>query len=158
MIFVTVGTQLPFDRLIGAVDLWARSHPEVEAFAQIGPGGRPPRHLDHAELLPPSRTTELIERAELVVAHAGMGSVLTALRSRKAILVLPRRAEWGEHRNDHQVATARWLSTRAGVHVAWTAEEIPGRLDAREAMVSGPQLPEFASGPLIAALAEFIRG
>ena len=38
MIFATVGTQLPFDRLIVALDQWAASSPDVEVFAQIGRG------------------------------------------------------------------------------------------------------------------------
>ena len=35
MIFATVGTQLPFDRLIAAVDRWAGTRPGREVFAQI---------------------------------------------------------------------------------------------------------------------------
>jgi len=36
MIFVTVGAQMAFDRLIRAVDAWAGVHPAVSVFGQIG--------------------------------------------------------------------------------------------------------------------------
>jgi UDP-N-acetylglucosamine transferase subunit ALG13 len=113
--------------------------------------------MEHSEMLSPGRVDELTARAELIVAHAGMGSVLTALRHRRAILVLPRIAARGEHRNDHQLATARWLSTRPGVHVAWDEAELAGRLDGRRSLLSGPPIPEHASEALIARLSEFIR-
>jgi len=46
MIFATVGTQLPFDRLIEALDAWAGEHPHIEVFAQIGCGNYLPCHME----------------------------------------------------------------------------------------------------------------
>ena len=43
---------------------------------------------------------------QVVIAHDEMGSIITALEMGKPIVVMPRRAELGEHRNDHQVAAA----------------------------------------------------
>ena len=51
MIFVTVGTQLPFDRLVRAVDAWAAEHPQVDVFGQIGPASFRPKHFAHADTL-----------------------------------------------------------------------------------------------------------
>ncbi len=48
MIFATVGTQLPFDRLIRALDGWAASNGGVEVFAQIGRGEYEPSHIGSA--------------------------------------------------------------------------------------------------------------
>ncbi len=48
MIFLTVGTQLPFDRLVAAVDAWAARQPGQEVFGQIsdpGPAGYRPKHF-----------------------------------------------------------------------------------------------------------------
>src|SRR3954470_10768842 len=36
VIFATVGTQLPFDRLVGAVDRWAATRGDRDVFAQVG--------------------------------------------------------------------------------------------------------------------------
>lgn len=158
MIFVTVGTQLAFDRLVMTVDEWAARHPEVEIFAQIGPASRRPGRIPHEEFLSPARVEELLARAELVVSHAGMGTILGALRLRRPIVILPRRAEQGEHRNDHQAATARWLATRPGVHVAADERDLVRLLDARGTLAGGAGIEERATGPLVERLTGWIRG
>ena len=77
MIFVTIGTLLPFDRLIRLVDGLAPSLPERPFFAQIGKGAYEPRNMDYARHLAPSAFGDKVRQASLIVAHAGMGSVIT---------------------------------------------------------------------------------
>jgi UDP-N-acetylglucosamine transferase subunit ALG13 len=156
VIFVTVGTQLAFDRLVGAVDEWAGRNPDLSCFAQVGPCRQPPAHMPWSAFLSPSRTDQMFRSATLVVAHAGMGSVLTALRHGRPILILPRKAGLGEHRNDHQLATARWLAKRPGIAVAWEESEVAHWLDHRDRLATGPRLPDVASGPLVDRLAAFV--
>jgi len=156
VIFVTVGTQLAFDRLVNAVDAWAGAHQDLEFFAQIGPTTIRPKFMAHAEFLPPSRVSELMLKSDLIVSHAGMGSILSALKYRKPILIMPRKAGLHEHRNDHQLATAKWLAGRQGVNVAWDESEVSARLDDRHVLAAGDGLPEYASGPLVDQLAAFI--
>lgn len=120
MIFVTVGTQLPFDRLIGAMqDHAAQSDEPVVAQTGHLPPGDPWPALEAHATLPPERFAELMRAARIVVGHAGIGTVLSAAEHDRPLVVLPRRADLGEHRNDHQLATARRLEGRAGLHVAW---------------------------------------
>lgn len=153
MIFVTVGTQLPFDRLICAADGWAAAHPGTPMFAQIGPGATRPEHIPCEVFLPPARADALMREADLIVAHAGMGTVLSALSLRKPIVVLPRRGVLSEHRNDHQMATARWLQGRSGISVAWEAEDLARLLDARDELIGGEAISPYASGSLVDRLA-----
>jgi UDP-N-acetylglucosamine transferase subunit ALG13 len=101
MIFVTVGTQVQFDRLIRTVDERAGARERSDIFAQIGPSNH---QLKHERLIEPTRFRNCVEAASLVITHAGMGSIITALELGKRIIVMPRRASLGEHRNDHQVA------------------------------------------------------
>lgn len=158
MIFVTVGTQLAFDRLIAAMDGWAAANPSEEVFAQTGPAREAPKSMEHAEFVPPARADELFRKATLIVSHAGMGSILTALKYRKPIIVVPRKASLGEHRNEHQLATAKWLGDRPGVHVAWETEELLGMLDDRAALAAGQGIPEFASEDFTSKLKEYLAG
>ena len=58
MIFVTVGAQMPFDRLITAVDQWAARHGRDDVFAQIGQNGAEPKHVEWTHLLDPSEVRE----------------------------------------------------------------------------------------------------
>lgn len=50
--------------------------------------------------------------ADVVVAHAGTGTALTAFEQGRAPVLVPRRAAYGEHVDDHQVVTARDLQAR----------------------------------------------
>lgn len=128
MIFVTVGTQLPFDRLLTAVDTWLEGK-GTKAFAQSGGGRADWRHLESKSFLTPQEFDVHFEQAELIVAHAGMGSILSALATGKPLVIMPRRAAFGEHRNDHQMATARRFAAMSGVKVVFDENEIPLALD-----------------------------
>lgn len=157
MIFVTVGTQLAFDRLVDAVDAWAGANPTEEVIGQIGPSTLARHNMQCSPFVSPKEADANFRRASLIVAHAGMGSILTALRFQKPILIMPRKAELGEHRNDHQWATAKWLGSRPGVTVAWDADELTAALDRRVSLSSGGGISEHASPELIQSLAKFIN-
>lgn len=105
MIFVTVGTQLPFTRLIDAMDEIAGRLDE-EIIAQTGPGEGNWSNLDCRKNLEPEEFGKLFSAARVIVAHAGIGTILSARSRRKPLILLPRRFSFGEHRNDHQMATA----------------------------------------------------
>jgi UDP-N-acetylglucosamine transferase subunit ALG13 len=87
-------------------------------FAQIGHEGYRPRNMEWAETVTPRLFEETCRTASRIVSHAGIGTILTARRLGKPLIVFPRRVEFGEHRNDHQVATIRHLNSLPGVHVA----------------------------------------
>lgn len=126
LIFVTVGGQKAFDRLVTCIDEWAteRALPSDAVFAQIGRTDAVPRHIESAPTLEPAAYREIFGRADVVLGHAGMGTILTALDLGKPLLVMPREAARGEHRNDHQLATARQLETLIGLQVAWGEKEL----------------------------------
>lgn len=154
MIFVTVGTQLPFDRLIREMDEWAKSAGS-DVFAQITEEGTPPSHIAWTASLSPDEYQEKIETAELVVAHAGMGSIITALELGKPIIVFPRRADLGEHRNDHQLATARRLERLGKIRVAYSEEELRAQLE-HSTDPHGEPISPYASEELLTTIRDFI--
>ena len=92
MIFVTVGANTPFDRLVRCVDEWAASRECEDVFAQIGRTDYRPAHLRWTERLSPAEFRETLGRASVVVAHAGMGTILSALEAGLPILVSARAA------------------------------------------------------------------
>jgi len=154
MIFVTVGTQLPFDRMIRVIDGWVGRR-GVDAFAQIGPGVYVPQHMRWTRTLPANECNELIRRSHAVAAHAGMGSILTALQYGKPILVMPRRCGLGEHRNDHQVTTAKHFQAQGRIRVAFDEKDLEVELDEIETFQSSPRIASSASPALIEALRSF---
>lgn len=150
---------MPFDRMIAAMDEWARNHPEVEVLAQIGITEFVPRHMRAVAAYKPAAFATVCEAAQLIVAHAGMGSILTALQYGKPIVVMPRKGILRETRNDHQLAAAQWLRSMTGVFFAedetalgLTIETAMARVMARE------PISAQASDNLIQGLRRFIDG
>ncbi|MHB8754114.1 MAG: glycosyltransferase [Candidatus Acidiferrales bacterium] len=157
MIFVTVGTSLPFDRLVGAVDEWAGAHSRTDVFAQIGRSEYRPKHIEAVRFLDPPEFRRRIQLAAVVVAHAGMGAIITALEIGKPIVVMPRRAHLRETRSDHQVATAEQFQQR-GILVALNEQELLLKLDHIEMVSAVNQVKPQASQLLISTVRSFIGG
>ncbi|MFZ2994720.1 glycosyltransferase [Sphingobium sp.] len=123
MILLTVGTQLPFDRLIKIVDD-AAPQVQEDIVAQIGKGRYIPKNLRFQASFDPTAFDALLKQARVVVGHAGIGTVLKAQEYRLPIILFPRRAAFKEHRNEHQLATASVLEGRSGIYVAHTGEQL----------------------------------
>lgn len=164
MIFLTIGTHEPFDRLVRAVDTWAGSQPGANVFAQItdpGPHGYRPKHFKWTVRMPPTDFEATVAGSKFLVAHAGMGSIITAMSHARPIAILPRRGHLGETRNDHQFATARKLQSKPGVFVAMDEIVLPQILD-RLLLQADPvetsPIASYAEDSLIAALRDFING
>jgi UDP-N-acetylglucosamine transferase subunit ALG13 len=130
MIFVTVGTQLPFDRLLNAVDGWALANPGQQIIAQTGVTEIASSRIDARPFVDVATFKALSEQSDVIVAHAGMGSILTAIELAKPVIIMPRRAELGEHRNDHQLATAENLAHLGNLRIANDATELGEALEA----------------------------
>jgi UDP-N-acetylglucosamine transferase subunit ALG13 len=133
VIFLSVGTQLGFDRLVRSVDKWCSMNTEVKATAQIGAGDYVPKHMDWERNLEAEAYAAKVEMASTLIAHAGMGSLLTAIGAQKPLIMMPRDAQLGEHRNDHQLDAIDRVMRPMGVHVALDDLELHALLDcARE--------------------------
>ena len=158
MIFLTVGYQMAFDRLTRAVDDWASGPIPTHIFAQIGPTDLRPAHLSWTQFLEPPEFSKRLQECSGIVAHAGMGSILTALQYGKPIVIMPRKGSLRETRNDHQIATAQRFKSYDQILVAMNEDEIPSRLDELQSMtVCSPREP-IASKQLIHTLKAFLDG
>jgi heparosan-N-sulfate-glucuronate 5-epimerase len=153
VIFATVGTHgAGFPRMLEALE----SLGDVgELVVQYG-HGTPPRNATRAEaFLPFSAMAELFDAADVVITHAGVGSILLASRAGHVPLIVPRLVRLGEHVDDHQVELARALEARDGVLVCWEAEqlsELLGRIPHRRRAT----VP--AARPLADAVGAELRG
>lgn len=154
MIFATVGTQLPFDRMVEALDRLASKMTE-QVVIQTGPTSLRLEHATGYEALDPTRYDEIVQSARVLISHAGIGSVLTASSYGKALIIMPRRRALGEHRNDHQLATARRLEHRQGIYVAWQTSDLQTMLEAPELLPLEPSNAEQIE-PLIERIRTFI--
>ena len=158
MIFVTVGHQMPFDRLIEAVDRWARQQGRDDVFAQIGATERFPQTIQSKKYLSPEQFDHHIAAADAIIAHAGIGTIIAALKLHKPLLVLPRRAALGETRNDHQVATAKYFEQHGYVLAAYEESGLPEKLVQLSSFKPLRTIGEAAPEPLLLRLREFAFG
>jgi UDP-N-acetylglucosamine transferase subunit ALG13 len=157
MIFVTVGAQMTFDRLIRAVDRWAGKRNRRDVLAQIGDGAYEPKHLEWTNFLDPVDFRQCVFESSVIITHAGMGTLLTALEFGRPVLVMPRRADLGETRNDHQFGTARAFASSGRVAVAWDEHELQATLDDLRELAAPRRIASHASFELLSALRRFVR-
>ncbi len=155
MIFLTVGKQLPFDRLVEAVDQWAAKN-GTEVVAQVGKGKYIPKHIRYYDFCSPEEMESYFFQAELIVSHAGMGTIIDTVVRKKPIIVLPREKRYGEHRNNHQVDTARSLARMGLVTVAYSEDKLIESIEAG-VQASDVTISEYASDDLLSTVYNLIN-
>lgn len=123
MIFCTIGTQASFDRFVKIIDEVA-SEIDEEIIVQAIKCNYKPTTVKLVGFLSPDNYNEIFRSARLIVAHAGMGTIISAMHQSKSIIIFPRIAKLGEHRNEHQLATAEKMKALGYVYVAQNANEL----------------------------------
>lgn len=53
--------------------------------------------------LPKEEINQLIEKADLVITHGGVGSIVNSIQRNKKVIAIPRLKKYNEHVNDHQL-------------------------------------------------------
>lgn len=116
MIFVTVGThEQQFDRLIQEVDrLKGEGAIEDDVIMQTGFSTYEPKHCKWSKLIPYDEMESNIANADIVITHGGPASFIAPLKIGKIPIVVPRRKQFGEHVNDHQLEFCRAVEERLG--------------------------------------------
>ena len=127
MIFAVAGTQLPFPRLFETLERIARRQ-GIEVIAQTGEAGRQSDAMQCESRIEPARFEKLISTCSVVVGHAGIGVIIAAATHGKPLIVMPRRAALGEHRNDHQLATVDHFKNRPGFVIVNDEAELEAAL------------------------------
>ncbi|WP_343614059.1 glycosyltransferase [Novosphingobium sp.] len=156
MILLSVGTQLPFDRLVSTVDAWAARRPDVEVFAQIGPSSYAPKAMKSEAFIDPDRFRTLQAQCSLMISHAGIGSIINAMEMRKPIIILPRDHLRGEHRNGHQMSTVQRFRHLPGVYAARDQEHLVELLEQIDTLQPCELLPSQAPDDFITGMRDYI--
>lgn len=103
LIFVSLGThEQPFRRAIDFIRPLAADGQRLA----IQHGTTPPDptlpSTEWFEYMPFKQVVEAMTAADLVICHAGVGTIITALQSGHAPGVMARESRYGEHVDDHQ--------------------------------------------------------
>lgn len=112
MIFVTVGThEQSFNRLVEYMDKWAESHDE-EVIIQTGFSTYEPKYASWQKLFTFNQMNMNMAKARIIISHGGPSSFISPLQKGKIPIVVPRKKDFDEHVNDHQLIFCRMISER----------------------------------------------
>ncbi|CAG37935.1 glycosyltransferase [Desulfotalea psychrophila] len=153
MIFITVGTQAPFDRLVALIDKWPEIN-QYECFAQVANSKYIPQNIPFTNFLDERSFNERFDKAKIIISHAGMGTIISCLKSKKIILTLPRLGEYQEHRNNHQLDTTASLAERGYIYPIFNENDLVDRLSKLADLKCLKSIDDYASISLI----NFIKG
>jgi len=143
MIFLTVGTQFPFDRLVMAIDrLFDEGLMSEDVFAQVGQSAYKPRHFEAVASLEKKAYDDRFRQASAVISHAGMGAITMALDQGKPLLVMPRRKKYREVVNDHQDAVADRFEALGHILVAHDEAQLRQKMEQFGSFVPRPRRAE----------------
>lgn len=116
MIFIILGSseEYKFPRLLQIVDELCDE--EVirgeDIVAQIGYTNYSPRNYRAFDMTSDEEFKALVAKADIIITHAGTGSVTSALKAHKKVIIFPRRVEFNEHLDNHQLELSALFSER----------------------------------------------
>ena len=104
MILVILGTQdKQFTRILNVIDNEIKlGNIKDEIIVQAGQTKYSSNNMKIFDFLSAPEFNDLIDRADLIITHGGVGSILTAIKKGKKIIAVARLAKYKEHHNDHQ--------------------------------------------------------
>lgn len=157
MIFLAVGTQFSFDRLVKSVDeVIGQNGFKEEIFAQIGYSAYHPRNFQAVQFLEKQVFDRRVKEATGIISHAGMGAITIALENNKPLLVIPRLKRYGEAVNDHQVSIARRFERDGYLLAAYEVEQLPEKISALKTFV--PRKRETNVEAVLEQISKFLSG
>jgi UDP-N-acetylglucosamine transferase subunit ALG13 len=103
MIFVTVGTHYQeFERLVKKMDEIAAKIDE-KVIMQIGYTNYEPKNARWFKFLSYDEINTFYRKSNLIISHAGAGTLLDILNLKKPSIIVPRLKKYGEHIDDQQI-------------------------------------------------------
>lgn len=115
-VLLTVGTHGPFNRLVREVErLIEEGKMPWPVVAQVGEGGHLSSAMDAFESCGSAEMAQLQEESDLVITHAGTGSILSALETGCKVIAIARNSAFGEHYDDHQQEILDELVVRGAI-------------------------------------------
>lgn len=105
MILVLLGTQdKPFDRILKSVAKELdKGKIKEKVIAQTGCSSFTHDKIKTFDFVSKEEIEKLIDKARIIITHAGVGTITECISKGKKVIVVPRLKKYGEHTNDHQL-------------------------------------------------------
>lgn len=127
-IFVTVGSTYPLDRLIKEIDNLGKNK-NYEIFAQIGESEFEPKNIKSKKFLEYKEIQNKIKWADLVISHAGIGTIIDCLSKSKKLILFPRLKKYNEAIDDHQIEIAKAFEKKYKIKYTLNEKDIIDKLN-----------------------------
>ena len=125
MIFVTVGASLPFDRLIEYIDNEIAPKLDIDIIAQIHDKARYiPKNMEYIKTVDRATYEKYIKKAEIIIAHAGIGVIMDCIKFKKKCIIVPRNPTKGEHIDSHQYEICKYLEKYSQVGIVYDLSDL----------------------------------
>lgn len=106
-ILVTIGSMAgcKFTRLFKIVDELCEERvlDKDKVIAQTGCDNYKSSYYKTFDMLPDEKFKKLIAESDVIISHAGTGTVTSCLKKGKKVILFPRLEEYGEHYDNHQL-------------------------------------------------------
>ena len=122
--------------------------------AQIGYSSYIPKNYQSFEFKSESEINKLMEKANILITHSGIGSITTALRLQKKVIVVPRLKKYKEHVDDHQLEIANAYQEKGFIAVAQNKNELANTLKEINLNKMKQFIPEKST--IISSIQDFI--
>lgn len=112
MIFLCVGSrEYQFDRLIKELDqLVGNGTISDEVIGQIGASNYIPKNFSFERFMSANEFEKYQKQADLIISHAGTGSLINSLKLGKQVVSVPRLLKYNEHTDNHQLEVSKALA------------------------------------------------
>lgn len=156
LIFVTVGTHnQQFNRLLIEVDKIIGEGKIKNVVAQIGHSTYVPKNYKWFKFLDFEEMIKLQRRSDMIITHAGVGSIMTALDIGKPIIVVPRLPKYNEHVDNHQLFTARELEKDDRVMAVYDIKNLGKAIEKAKKFKTNPGLKK---SKILTIIADYLSG
>jgi beta-1,4-N-acetylglucosaminyltransferase len=152
LILVIVGLMYGFERLVKQMDELAGKI-EEEVVIQIGNTPYRPKNARFFTFVSKEEINRLYDNARVVVCHAGVGSILTALDHGKPVIAVTRREKYGEHCDDHQLDIAGAMEKEGWISVVYDEKNLE---EALKKAISVSEIKLRSKNILVKKLKEYI--
>lgn len=134
MILVTLGTQNnSFHRLLEEVQKNIdNGNIKEEVIVQNGYTKFDSKQMKLIKEIPQDEFNKLIDQANLVITHGGVGSIITAITKGKKVIAIPRLKKYNEHVNDHQIEIIDSFNEKGYIIGIHSVEELGKALEEAE--------------------------
>lgn len=157
MILVLLGTQHnEFTRLLQKIeDCIDNGFINEKVIVQAGFTKYNTDKMEVFDMISKETLDSLIDEANLIITHGGVGSIIIALKKHKRVIAVPRLHEFNEHVNDHQRQIINVFNEKKYLIGIQNVEDLPEALNDIKNFI--PEKYEGNNEKIIKIIEDFIE-